>query len=247
MYAKRIIPIVLILCCGCGTEPSYEGRSFTQWLKELDLRYPERHQQAIDALASMGEPARALLRAALTDNRRDKRCGAAMALLRLDPPEVDAVLHVLRRGQPEHQTNMAMALICANQEVPAALEALKRNLNHSQWRVSYGVVLALGELTPDSTAAVEPLIGWLASPDANARWRATYALIRVGPAAAAAVDALTLALKDSDPKVREGAAYALGAIGPAAEEAVPALRMASSDHDAKVRYRAKLALDQVRP
>mgnify|MGYP001122095403 CR=1 FL=1 len=236
----------LCWCLGCSAEPSYEGKSFSQWLADMDLRYPKRHERAIASLVAMGDDARSYLRAALTDSQRDKRCGAAMALLRLDPAEIDAVLNVLRSGEPEHQTNMAMVLIQANRELPAALEALRRNLNHKQWKVSYGVVLALGELTPDSVDAVEPLKAWLASGDATTRWRATYALVRLGPTAAGAVDALTAALKDEDARVREGAAYALGAIGPAAKPAVPALQVALEDDDAKVRFRAQQALDQVR-
>jgi len=248
MHNRKLILALSTLCwcLGCGAEPSYQGKSFSQWLADLDLRYPERHEKAIGSLVAMGDDARGYLRAALTDGQRDKRCGAAMALLRLDPAEIDAVLHVLNRGEPEHQTNMAMVLIRANREVPAALEALRRNLHHDAWKVSYGVVLALGELTPDSTDAVEPLKAWLASEDATTRWRATYALVRLGPAAAGAVDVLTTALQDQDARVREGAAYALGAIGPAAKPAVPALQVALEDSDAKVRFRAQQALDQVR-
>ena len=245
MHNRKLILTLgtLCWCLGCGAEPTYQGKSFSQWLGDLDLRYPERHEQAVESLAAMGESARRYLREALTDNKRDKRCGAAMALLRLDPTEIDAILRVLQSGAPEHQTNMAMVLIRANRELPAALEALQRNLHHKQWKVSYGVVLALGELTPDSADAVEPLMDWLASADATTRWRATYALVRLGPTAAAAVDALTAALKDADARVREGAAYALGAIGPAASSAVSALETALEDADAKVRFRAQQALE----
>ena len=247
MHNRKLILALgtLCWCLGCGAEPTYQGKSFSQWLGDLDLRYPERHEQAVQSLAAMGEAARSYLREALTDNKRDKRCGAALALLRLDPTEIDAVVRVLNRGEPEHQTNMAMVLIRANRELPAALEALRRNLHHDQWKVSYGVVLALGELTPNSADAVEPLMDWLASTDATARWRATYALVRLGPTAAAAVEALTAALNDTDARVREGAAYALGAIGPAAESAVSALQAALDDANAKVRFRAQQALELI--
>jgi HEAT repeat protein len=99
---------------------------------------------------------------------------------------------------------------------------------------------ALDMTGPEAEAAVPALIDALKDPDAQVRWKATYALgeISVG----AAVSALIDALRAPDAQVRRTAVPALAKIGVAA---VPALIDALKDQAAEVRSSAAYELGRI--
>lgn len=87
----------------------------------------------------------------------------------------------------------------------------------------------------------------LDSPDAEARYRAIFALGAIGADAGEAVPALAAILaEDPDRQARNQAALALSKMAPASRGAVPALAQALADKEPLVRLNAALALSRLR-
>jgi HEAT repeat protein len=101
-------------------------------------------------------------------------------------------------------------------------------------------VLALAEVGPRSSEAVQALAQALADPDGRVRFMAAAALGRIGPAAQAAVPALLAALEDE--AAGNEAAESLVRIGKAA---VPALLEMMKTGEGKVRVQAATTLTRI--
>jgi HEAT repeat protein len=101
-------------------------------------------------------------------------------------------------------------------------------------------VLALAEVGPRSSEAVQALAQALADPDGRVRFMAAAALGRIGPAAQAAVPALLAALDDE--AAGNEAAESLVRIGKAA---VPALLEMMKTGEEKVRVQAATTLTRI--
>jgi HEAT repeat protein len=240
----------LLMLAGCGqAEPEHQGKPLTYWVGALDLnKYSfEQHAEAVDALVAMGQPAVSELRKLLDDADIERRTGAATALLRIDPQAtLPDVRERLEEGYPRQAISMGYGMIRANVGTELAVPVLARLMKEPDYYLHNESIKALGELGPQSLAAVPALVELLRhDADPEVRWRAAFTLVRIGEGAQAAVPVLREALRDQNARVREGAAYALGAIGSAAEETREALRVAQNDSDAQVRFRASKALERL--
>jgi HEAT repeat protein len=235
---------------GCaGEEPIYQGQSLSRWIRQLDSKSREKHIQAVEALIVIGRDRDIVLQLheRLDHGDAEGRCGAATALLRLEPksalPEVETRL---ADEDPRIRLSMATALVRANVEPGLAVPVLAELMAYDDYVLHNGAIKAFGDLDPQSSGAVPALADLLqrhATPEV--RQRSAYALVRIGSNAVGAVPALTVALRDFDARVREGAATALAAIGPAASAAEGALRLALTDPDPEVRFQAGKALDSI--
>jgi HEAT repeat protein len=111
-----------------------------------------------------------------------------------------------------------------------------------RWQATY----VLGQLGPQASSAVEPLIALLDKTprdDEYVRGGAAWALGRIGPKAAAAVPVLMETITSQGHlSVRRNSAAALGGIGAAAKPAVAVLEAALEDKDVTVRVNAAVAL-----
>src|SRR5436309_2768989 len=83
------LAIAGLLLVGCGrAEPEHQGKPLSQWVRALDIGDTfgfEKHNEAVDALVAIGQPAIPFLIKLLDDTEIGRRVGAATALLRIDP------------------------------------------------------------------------------------------------------------------------------------------------------------------
>ena len=98
-------------------------------------------------------------------------------------------------------------------------EALAAALKDERPVVRKMAALVLGDLAPDSRAAIPALIETLGDAEEGVRRRAAVALGQFGPEATAAIPALRAALDDSDEGVRSFANASLLLIEPPAARA----------------------------
>lgn len=161
-------------------EPTYEGKTLKEWVRDSKDKQPRVRSRAITALRHMGQAAAPALAEVLrNDKELSLRIGAVYALRTLGAK--------------------------AEAAVPALSEALKdKNLG-----LRMDAALALGAIGPKAEASVPALGGALKDKDADVRLFAAAALGEIGPKAKSAMPLIKAALKDSDLDVRLFAALAL--------------------------------------
>ena len=159
-------------------------------------------------------------------------------------------------------------------DVKSAIPALLEGLRSKEVSIRRNAAFALGEIGPDSEAAINDLANALRNdPDTEVRRNAAFALGEIGTpsipvlmkilsskdsrmrrnVAAAlvrigypAVPYLIKALQDKNPIIRRNAAGILGRIGPKAKNAIPALEKALNDDDKAFCWTVKQALRKIK-
>lgn len=200
-------------------EPVHEGRTLSEWRRDLHAPSAEVRAGAILILPSFGPPAVAPIAHVLAhDPDPQVRFQAAGALLQMGPVAKDAV--------------------------PALVRALG-DPGDSTAPVSFVVMMGLARVGPD--VVIPALVPALQDSNASVRQGAAFVLGQIGPAAKDAVLALVQTLVDPNPFVRSMAASALGQIGRAANAAIPALIQTLRDPEEPVRKAATDALSEIDP
>ena len=145
-------------------------------------------------------------------------CDTVSALSRLGPKAVPSLVAAFDDPNPEVRLVAVRALAglatCLGEQAPLVMAGLVRLLDDSNDEVRYSVILLLGRVSADKSAAVAGL-----------------------------VRALTTQGAEEDPiYIRQGAAYVLGKIGPAAQAAVPELTRVMRDPGFGAQPEAAVAL-----
>jgi HEAT repeat protein len=196
---------LLILCTLVGPlapsvaqdkeEPSFRGRTLTEWRKDLKDKEPEVRRKAALSLAQMGKeagPAVPDLTAALKDEKTAVRLAAVTAIWRLGAIAKDAAPEVIKLYKDAEQEDEVrlMAVFAlgkigvANKEVmPALIEILGTGSPGDKRQAA----LVLGQIGPDAKEAVPGLLKIYenSAMDPNSSKRAADALKKIDPEAAA--------------------------------------------------------------
>lgn len=174
---------------------------------------------ALDAayeLASLGEPGREALLAALRGEAKQASRCAAYGLAAAGPQAVPGLVAALGAEREETAVHAAFALGEHGDAATAAAGALGAKLSDASAAVRCAAVEALGCIGAGGTADaahVAALAGALGDENAQVRFTAGLALCKLGAAADAAVPALIRAMEDDNRYVRAHAAEALYYIG----------------------------------
>jgi hypothetical protein len=147
-------------------------------------------------------------------------------------PGASAVPSPPTGGRPSTAQSLAMA----PPEVTAAVEVLQGQDPVARRRA----VLALAELGPRSSAAVQALAEALKDPDGRVRFMAAAALGRIGPGAESAIPALLEALDDE-----AAGNQAAGSLMKMGRAAVPALLQVMESGQETIRSHAAAALARI--
>ena len=220
-------------------EPSYQGRSLSEW---VDLLYTPNHREAMNSISAIGPSAIPFLfKKARHEN------GAVQSFYRAIWPKLPTILKqrlpVPRPSDPNFPGKIGNALMAVGQEeLPQLIVALKDR----DPRVRHVAILAIQYMGMKPDAAVPVLCELLNDPDARVRGSALLALGHMGSKAKPAVPAFIATLRFGRNEylagVRATAAWALGQVGPDARMAVPWLRQSLSDTNPSMRQMAAIAL-----
>jgi HEAT repeat protein len=256
-------------------EPSYQGKTVTEWARSVASPDAVARTQAAAALRALGPEATRVLIDTL--GRRDSWVERTYLTneARLPRSAKRGLVGVIR---PYHaateRLNATRALGLLGPQAANAVPALIAALEDPGPGVSTAAAVALGQMGP---AAVQPLTAASAGADASVRGLILFALGQIGPEAAPAVPELARQLETADalltplvmsalarigsaavpalverlahaaPRTREVAAQGLGSIGPNAREAVTPLLEALRDAHPAVRSAAAQSLGKIQP
>jgi HEAT repeat protein len=238
-------------------EPSYKGKTKSQWLKILreDKSAPNR-SEAVAALSLMEPRDRAIIDAVIdamlndTSVRvRQRGVDGAVAIIGTSKNEEKAVAEALGKSFSSDKSDTVRLRAAGYIKdlkpnylrilAPVLADVLKSDKS-AEIRVAAAV--ALGRTGENAKSVLNSMIDGLKDPEPTVRVAVAESLGRIGDEAKVAVPALKALLKDSDPGVRLAAAFALGRVGPEGATAVPELAVAlASDADATVRKEAARA------
>lgn len=252
-------------------EPSYENKSLSAWLAQLDYSYRPQDMQASNAVFHMSTNILPFLCPMLRahDSRlklatfrllskqsvfqftfmsaEEKRQRASRACRVLGTsaeqflPELVAML-----DSPDFVTAWCGFVAIATVKLGARrIPELTKALTNIHAQVRSSAAGPLANLGREATSVTSGLIERLNDTDAEVRINALNALVRVQPAAAIVLSALNSDLKDKSPKVRQTAAVALARVGKDDEQTRTELTKCLNDEDAEVRSAARFALQQL--
>ena len=248
-------------------EPVYQGRSLSDWLRELNpqngaARYAAA-SEAIRAVGANGFPTY-LKRLQAKDSPLKRLWANYAKKLGLKPPgrfagdyrlEAIAAFHALGPlGQPAlpmlramldnengaHEAAWATAAIG-----PPAAMILTSALTHTNVTVRIVAAESLGTLCTAPQITAPALVKCLGDPNRFVRANAAKSLGQIQAQPEWIVPALMISLADPDADARGYAAEALGNYRAQAKQAIPALRKALSDPDPNVRGVVQSALEKI--
>jgi HEAT repeats len=192
-------------------QPVYQGRTLSQWLKDIDYgRSPATREQALAAIREMGTNALPGLIADLghVDSPFRKMLMRAV--------NIQPWVHVKFRTPNERYVWATLAFEALGPEARPAGPALEALFDSNPIYALH----AYAALGPESIPALGRA---LTNENKWVRWNAASALREFGPQASGTAPLLRLGLQDPDPTVRAQMTKALGAVTPG--EAVPAGRV----------------------
>ena len=200
--------------------PSYEGKTFGEWL------------------------------ALTKDKNDKVRADAASALKKFRPQAgiaVPVLVDLLKDKDEMVRGAAAYALGAIGPAAKTAIPSLTGLLKDESDYVRRASADALGEIGSEAKIVIPALTRSLKDQYEEVRASAAFALSRIGPDAKTAIPALTELLKDNNEEVRAVAAKAVGEFGPEAKTAIPALTELLKDKEEYVRKAAAEALEKVNP
>lgn len=227
-------------------DPMFEGKPVSYWIGQLKEK-GDASKKAVEALASIGEPAVPALIEALKQGG-DFRPGAVTALLAIGPPAKAAIPALIEAFAETERIFLprvaasAVKKIGEKDAIPQLIEALK----HSNEGARRNAAIALGWYEKDAEKAVPILVDLLKEKGRFVRHDAAQSLWRIEKNPKALI-VLIVDLKHDIPDTRWNAARILGTLGKDAKEAVPGLVEALRDGDKEVREQAASALKKIDP
>lgn len=229
-----------------NTSPSYQGRSLSSWMRDLESDHDYSRRAACVAVAQMGpEATKALPLVArlLEDLNPGVRAFAEDALAKMGPHAVTHLVPLLSHEQPYVQMHAASALVRVDPTHQAGLKHLVRALtsvgNADLSDQAQERLMKLGE------PAIAEILPLLADPYPPVRVRALKTLAAMGPRAGKSLMHLVeMSGSEQDPEVRQAIILALAKLGPATLIAEP-LRSFLNDPDDDVARTAGSTLSQV--
>lgn len=259
LVALGVATVVALLAVWLGPrEPSYQGRSLSEW---VDLAYTTNYTEARNAISAIGPSAIPFL-----FKKARHEDAAVQRFYRAIRPKLPTILQqrlpAPRPLDPNFPGKIGNALMAVGgqEELPQLIAALKDR----DPRVRHVAELAIRYMHMHENrykrakyrgmkfdAAVPVLCELLSDPDDRVRGSALITLGGMGPEAKPAVPDFIATLRFGTngyiAEVRATAAWALGQVGPDARMAVPWLRQSLSDTNALMRQKAREALEKIDP
>ena len=279
MAAKRLIRFILLFLALLGVvwllfyepaEPSYQGKTLSQWFDQDRLRSDEQAQAIramgvktvpflLDRLEARNSPLKMKFyewtRSSKFDDSRatgeqhDQALFGFSALGPIAKPAIPKLAKFLADSPEPHNEARALEDIG-----PDAIGVLTNALASPNAHVRDAAADALGRYAYNdatqgkvATQIIPALIGCAHDPDKSARTIACNALMSFGKSPDIAVPLLIPLIADKDTNARWFAVAALPAFASGAKSAVPALFDALHDPDQEIRERAVAALAWINP
>ena len=267
--------VTLVKAASPIQEPSYQGRSLTEWLADLEGGFPQKGAKQLaaeDAIRHLGaatlpflmndlivDPRRQPhLRRLHPDNRPpDRRSSQAVDAFEALGPVAKPAIPELVRYLDASPGFVPLALAGIGRDAVPQMEAALTNRNffvRDNMAAGLANAVLAGRIAPEDVAEVVPLAARnLAYTDSNrlfevnTRFRAAGLLAAIHLNPEVAVPALIDGLHDARPQVAGECADALGRFGPDARPAAPALADAMTATNADLRGAVCWALSQVDP
>ncbi|MDB6026351.1 MAG: repeat-containing protein [Verrucomicrobiales bacterium] len=248
-------------------EPSFEQRSLSEWLRDLNYRTPWKHAAAQNAIRKIGAQALPFLVEALEERvslkeklagmawdaksdrflpgnvRRQAVCRAFAALGSEAKPAIPALINLLSRGSD----TAAWSAGCLTAIGPDAIVPLCSALTNPNWVVRISACQALGGMTNTARAATSSLVSVLKDPSLPVQHAAIVALGSIRETNIFVIDALIQELHNPVSWVRSATAKALGDLTVSTKDVLEALNAATHDTDETVRSAAAAALNRLEP
>ncbi len=214
--------LALILVLSRPKEPSYNGRSLSQWVEGLGYTYfygAPLDPEAPDAIRQIGAQAVPHLLQWIAYEPPPWRLRLAQFCrttrgIKWAAPTMEGA------RQKNRALWAGLALECVGPEGRKAIPALVRIFSETNAACAYRAAYSLGHLGGD---ALSPLIAALTNQDPVLRWRAVLGIRYSGSDCVPALPALIQRLVDRDPKVRGESAVVLEFLGHQSELVVPHL------------------------
>ena len=261
--------VAIAAIVACSVDPSYQGRSSSDWiglLSDPDPAERERAAYALGRILAIQPDSRRVVGALVTavrdtaDSVREAAAGA------LATPGVRAeeampyVVELLADSAHAHVREHAAMIIGAfGARAASAVPALVRALDDPVPQVRAAAAGALRRIGPAASAAAPALGAHMNDPHVPVRLELVRSIPEIRATGSVAVRLLAPALRDPHPEVRAASARALGDVTTTADgqldsaradavlEVLPDLLLALDDDEPAVRGNAAFAIGQLGP
>jgi HEAT repeat protein len=253
----------------CSVDPTYQGRSSSDWialLSDPDPAERERAAYALGRILSIQPNSRRVVAAlvtALRDTADGVREAAAGALATPEVPAEEAMPYVVELLEDSAHAHVrehgAMIIGAFGARAASAVPALLSALDDSVPQVRAAAAGALRRIGPAAAAAAPALRPHMSDPHVPVRLELVRTIPEIRAAAPVSVRLLAPALRDAHPEVRAASARALGDVTTAADgqldsaradavlEVLPDLLRALDDDEPAVRANAAFAIGRLGP
>lgn len=233
---------------GAEPEPSYDGKSLTEWIQQLNDSKDENRRRAAAAIGSLATVSRVAVPAllhAVQENEEGRVNEAAIeALVRIGPDAVPSLLQTLW-GDDLHQRRVAIFVLARlGSKARAAIPSLIRTLNDGDPGIRSGAVRALAGIRARSSipTLIEMLRG---EKNVETQFLVLKALLELDVESQTIVPVLVKWLEEGEEVQRLLAARGLGDLGVEGAGAVPALTRAMQEKSAAVRIAVVQTLGRI--
>jgi len=228
-------------------EPSYQGRSLSSWLTELDsFVHLSKYRKAEEAVRHMGTNAlpHLLTMLEIRDSKLKRQFISLTRKQRWLKLRVTPDYH--------HHIRAGNALLALGTNATPAVSVLAdwidpESVSRKDVLTRLQALKVLGELAPLAQDAVPALLRSLDDQEPKIRGSAALTLGQIGQEPATVVPALITCLRDPNPEVRGSTMSALGKFGANAKAAVPALEQALNEVNVNNQHLALSALYKIEP
>jgi HEAT repeat protein len=228
-------------------EPSYDGKTVSDWVRALDGADPAERRAAMSALRALGGQPDAVAEKLLAAAADPKSRTAAhiLAIGEFGPAAVPALTRGLWSDDRRTRQVALFALTRLGADGRAAAPSLVRLLADPDESVRREAAEALANANAHS--AMTALTTALGDREAAVRLTAAEALVRLGAPASAVLPALTAELAREDADTVRRAVLVLRELGPEAAPAVPELVKLVPRDDPELTIRLCAALGAIGP
>jgi HEAT repeat protein len=227
-------------------EPTYAGKSLTEWLTVLGNSQAAERQRALEAIRALGGDPDALAEKLLAGALEPKSLVTHVAVLaELGPAAAPALTRGLWSPDERVRRVSLYTLNRLGADGRAAIPTLVRLLADSDdtIRRESAEVLRAAE----AHAAIPALTRALKDRDAGVRLAAAEALAQLGGSESAILPVVMAELGKEDPQILRTAVFVVQVLGPQASSAVPALSALVSRDDPELTIRVCIALAAIGP